>query len=74
MNAAQQKLLKRVTTYKYFIAYAYENRHGMIGNGMIEMTMALPIRGTDDIKCAVKEIRRISKIKGEIVLLNWILL
>jgi hypothetical protein len=71
MNAAQQKLLKQVTTYKYFISYAWEG-----GHGMCEMTLAQPIRGMDDVKGICKEIKRISnpKIQGEIVVLNWILL
>jgi hypothetical protein len=64
-----QKLLREVTTYKYFVSYFFDN-----GHGMIEMTMTLPIRSMEDVRGVAKEIKRVGKIKWGVVILNWILL
>jgi hypothetical protein len=64
-----QKLLQRITTYKYFVHYQFAG-----GFGMIELTMSLPIRGMDDVHAAIKEIKRLGKIKSDVVITNWILL
>ena len=68
MNAAQQRLLKSAIQYRYYVAYQYAN-----GFGGIELTMTLPIRGFDDVLAATKVIKQNSKIKGDVVLTNWIL-
>lgn len=69
MNATQQKLLQAVCTYRYFVHYQFNG-----GFGMIELTMTLPIRSMEDVNAAIVEIKRIGKIKGDVVVSNWILL
>ena len=66
-----QKLLQQVLNYKYFVSYLYDG-----GMGMIEVTTRLPMRGIDDVKVVCQEIKRTSKIKikGQVVVINWILL
>lgn len=69
MNDKELKLLKQVPTYHYYVAYQFNG-----GFGGIEVYLIRPIRGWDDIKIITDIIRSKAKIKGAVVLNNWILL
>ena len=55
---------------KYFVSYNFKAKDGSIGYGCCELNMLLPVRDMEDIKVMIKEVKRLTKFPG-IVIINW---